>query len=229
MNKIDLIIKDVDASTAQKILALLNKDESVTVEKEVESAPVADKDNLTWMKRREAKAPKEKKKYTCDRCGKVYTYANSYNSHRTHCKVIEKENPVAGEPKKPVKAKPKFKRTIKVPQKPVKKEKPKYKNISDDELTDLVVSVLTGNPDAIVTSAQISGNYISMQKKKFGMTPEIKEMSNSLEPRVVTLLSKAAKVLGPTQCMSMPISPSGLQVALFAKSISAKNLKRKLN
>ena len=229
MNKIDLIIKDVDASTAQKILALLNKDESVPVEKEVKSAPVADKDNLTWMKRREAEAPKEKKKYTCDRCGKVYTYANSYNSHRTHCKVIEKKEPVSEEPKPPVKAKPKFKRNIKVPKKPAKKAQPMYKEISDADLTDMVVAILTGNPNAIVTSAQISGNYITSQKKKFGATKEVNAMSKTLEPRVVKLLSKAAKVLGPSQCMSMPISPNGLQVALFAKSLSAKNLKKKLN
>ena len=229
MNKIDLIIKDVDASTAQKILALLNKDESVTVEKEVKSAPVADKDNLTWMKRREAEAPKEKKKYTCDRCGKVYTYANSYNSHRAHCKAPETKKPVSEEPKPPVKAKPKFKRNIKVPKKPAKKAQPKYKGISDDALTDMVVAVLTGNLNAIVTSAQISGNYITSQKKKFGASPEVIKMSETLETRVVKLLTKAAKALGPSQCMSMPISPNGLQVALFAKSISAKDLKKKLN
>ena len=104
-----------------------------------------------------------------------------------------------------------------------------YKEISDADLTDMVVAILTGNPNAIVTSAQISGNYITSQKKKFGATKEVNAMSKTLESRVVKLLSKAAKVLGPSQCMSMPISPNGLQVALFAKSLSAKDLKKKLN
>ena len=222
--RIDLIIKDVDASIAQKILALLPKDETVTV-KEVKVAPVVAK---TPLKEAPKAAKPEKKKYACDGCGKVFTYKKSFMK-RTCCKVIEIKESVSKELKKAPKPKRKFERNIKVPTKPAKKEKPKYKNISDGDLTDMVISILTGNLNAIVTSAQISGNYISIQRKKFGMTPEIKEMSKSLEARVVALLSKAAKALGPSQCMSMPISPNGLQVALFAKSISTKDLKKKLN
>jgi len=218
--RIDLIIKDVNVSMAQKIMALLDKDEKVTVEKVVNEVPVTETAPVLKT---------ERKKYACADCGKEYVYANSYNSHRKHCKTIEIKEPVSEEPKQPVKAKPKFVRQISVPNKPAKVEKPKYKGISNEDLTDMVISVLTANLNAIVTSAQISSGYIAAQTKKFGNTTEVKELIKTLEPRVVTLLEKAAKALGPSQCMSMPIAPNGVQVALFAKSISIKNLKKKLN
>jgi len=215
--KIDIILKDVEASMAQKIWALLAGDETVAIEQVVDPTPVV---KVT------ASPKSEKKKLTCAKCGKGYVYAKS---HRKHCKPIETKEPVSEEPKPPVKAKPKFKRNIKVPKKPVKKEQPKYKGISNEDLTDMVISVLTANLNAIVTSAQICSGYVSTQTKKFGNTAEVKELKKTLEPRVVGLLTKAAKALGPSQCMSMPISPNGVQVALFAKSISIKDLKKKLN
>ena len=218
--RIDLIIKDVDVSVAQKIMALLDKDEKVTVEKVVKEVPVTDTAPVSKT---------ERKPYTCAVCGKEYTYSNSYRKHAKHCKTIETKEPVYEELMQPVKAKPKFVRDIKVPKKPVKKERPTYKGISNDHLTDMVISVLTANLNATLTSAQISSSYVSAQNKKFGDTAEVKELKKTLEPRVVTLLEKAAKALGPSQCMSMPIAPNGVQVALFAKSISIKDLKKKLN
>ena len=229
--KIKIIIEDVDVSVAQ-ILGLLSNTENVTVEKAVEATPVvASPTNKGSLEKAFKEAKSLKKRYSCDRCGKTYVYSNSYNSHRKHCKAgIKKEEPKPLKTKaKPVKAKPKFVRDIKVPKKAVKKEKPKYKNISDDELVNMVVSVLTGNLNTIVTSAQISSSYVGTQTKKFGNTEEIKELKKTLEPRVVRLLEKAAKVLGPSQAMSMPTHPSGVQVALFAKSISIKDLEKKLN
>ena len=225
--KIKIVIEDVDVSVAQ-ILGLLSNTENVTSEKVVEAAPVVTSPTKKGSLEKAFKEAKTLKRKTCVACGKKYVYINSHNKH---CKAgMKKEEPKPLKTKaKPVKATPKFVREIKVPKKPVKKEQPKYEGISNDHLTDMVISVLTANLNAIVTSAQISSSYVAAQTKKFGDTTEVKELKKTLEPRVVALLEKAAKVLGPSQCMSMPISPNGVQVALFAKSVSIKDLKKKLN
>lgn len=226
--KIDIIIKDVDVSIAQKILALLPNDEKVTVEK-VAKTPVVEKATKSVPLEqafKEAKA--NKKRYTCDRCSKVYVYANSYNSHRKHCKASVEET---HKPKKEKPAKKKFERKIALPKNKAKKAKPTYKVITDTEVEDMVLSALTGNPNTIVTSAQIAGNYIATVQKKFGKkAPEVISMAKTIESEVVSVMIRAAKALGTSQCMSMPIEPNGLQIALFAKSgLTLKSLKKKLN
>ena len=227
--RIDLIIKDVNVTVAQKILGLLDKTENVTVEQVVKATPVVTSPTNKVPLEKAFKEAKTLKRSTCAACGDKYVYVNSHNKH---CKAgMKKEEPKPLKTKaQPVKkATPKFVREIKVPKKPVKKEQPKYEGISDDYLTDMVISVLTANLNAIVTSAQISSSYVVAQTKKFGDTTEVKELKKTLEPRVVALLEKAANALGPSQCMSMPIAPNGVQVALFAKSVSIKDLKKKLN
>ena len=225
--KIKIVIEDVDVSVAQ-ILGLLSNTENVTIEKVVEATPVVTSPTNKVPLEKAFKEAKTLKRKTCAACGNKYVYINSHNKH---CKAgMKKEEPKPLKTEaEPVKATPKFVREIKVPTKTVKKEQPKYEGISDDHLTDMVISVLTANLNAIVTSAQISSSYVVAQTKKFGDTTEVTELKKTLEPRVVTLLEKAAKVLGPSQCMSMPISPNGVQVALFAKSVSIKDLKKKLN
>jgi hypothetical protein len=226
--RIDLIIKDVNVTVAQKILGLLDNTENVTIEQVVEATPVVTSPTNKVPLEKAFKEAKTLKRKTCAACGDKYVYINS---HSKHCKAgMKKEEPKPLETKaEPVKATPKFVREIKVPSKPVKKEQPKYEGISDDHLTDMVISVLTANLNAIVTSAQISSSYIAAQTKKFGDTTEVKELKKTLEPRVVTLLEKAAKALGPSHCMSMPIAPNGVQVALFATGVSIKDLEKKLN
>ena len=224
--KIDIIIKDVDVSIAQKILALLPNDEKVTAKKVVK-APVVKKTTKSVPLERAFKKAKSKKKYTCDRCGKQYTYANSYNSHRKHCKASVEETP---KPKKEKPAKKKFERKVTLPKRKTKKAKLTYQGISDSEIEDMTLSALTGNPNTIVTSAQIAGNYVSTVQRNFGKTaPEVTSMAKALEGKIVAVMVRAAKALGPSQCMSMPIEPNGLQIALFAKSgLTLRSLKKKL-
>jgi len=219
--------KDVDVSIAQKILALLPNDETVTAKKVVK-APVVEKTTKSVPLEKAFKEAKAKKKrYTCDRCGKVYVYANSYSSHRKHCKASVEETP---KPKKEKPAKKKFERKITPPKRKAKKAKLTYKGISDSEVEDMTLSALTGNPNTIVTSAQIAGNYISTVQRNFGKTaPEVTSMAKSIEGKIVAVMVRAAKALGPSQCMSMPIVPNGLQIALFAKSgLTLRSLKKKL-
>jgi predicted transcriptional regulator len=225
--KIDIIIKDVDVSVAQKILALLPNDETVTVEK-VAKTPVVEKATKSVPLEKAFKEAKaNKKRYTCDRCGKVYVYANSYNSHRKHCKASVEETP---KPKKEKPAKKKFERKMALPKRKVKKAKLTYKGISDSEVEDMTLSALTGNPNTIVTSAQIAGNYVSTVQRNFGKTaPEVTSMAKAIEGRIVAVMVRATKALGTSQCMSMPIEPNGLQIALFAKSgLTLRSLKKKL-
>ena len=223
--KIRIIIDDVDVSVAQ-LLGLLTNDENVKVEKVVEAAPVVAKPTKKTVPL--AKAFKESKakassQYTCDRCDKKYTYSQSYNSHRKHCKPV-KETP---KPKEKKVAEKKFKRTITIPKKSTKA--PKYAGITDADLLDMVLSALTGNPNTIVTSAQITSNYVASVRRKFGKTLEVTRMANELESRVVKVIARVAKALGASQCMSMPISPNGLQVVLYPKSgLTLKSLKKKL-
>jgi len=234
--KIDIIIKDVDVSIAQKILALLPNDKRVTTHKVVDPTPVVEETTKS-VPLAEAfnEAKKKRKSYTCEGCGKSFTYAKSYNKCRIRCKTEEK----TPEPKKDKPAKKKFVRTstrrgihrkIDVPKQKVKKAKLTYKGISDSEVEDMTLSALTGNPNTIVTSAQIAGNYISTVQRNFGKTaPEVTSMAKSIEHKIVAVMVRAAKALGPSQCMSMPIEPNGLQIALFAKSgLTLRSLKKKL-
>ena len=93
----------------------------------------------------------------------------------------------------------------------------------------MVLSALTGNPNTIVTSAQITSNYVATVRRKFGKTLEVTRMADELESRVVKVIARVAKALGASQCMSMPISPNGLQVVLYPKSgLTLKSLKKKL-
>ena len=224
--KIDIIIKDVDVSIAQKILALLPNDEKVTAKKVVK-APVVKETTKSVPLEKAFKKAKSKKKYTCDRCGKQYTYANSYNSHRKHCKASVEETP---KPKKEKPAKKKFERKVTPPKQKTKKAKLTYQGISDSEIEDMTLSALTGNPNTIVTSAQIAGNYVSTVQRNFGKTaPKVTSMAKAIEGKIVAVMVRAAKALGPSQCMSMPIEPNGLQIALFAKSgLTLRSLKKEL-
>lgn len=225
--KIDIIIKDVDVSIAQKILALLPNDKRVTTHKVVDPTPVVEETTKS-VPLAEAfnEAKKKRKSYTCEGCGKSFTYAKSYNKCRIRCKTEEK----TPEPKKEKPAKKKFERKITLSKQKVKKAKLTYKGISDSEVEDMTLSALTGNPNTIVTSAQIAGNYISTVQRNFGKTaPEVTSMAKSIEHKIVAVMVRAAKALGPSQCMSMPIEPNGLQIALFAKSgLTLRSLKKKL-
>jgi hypothetical protein len=225
--KIDIIIKDVDVSIAQKILALLPNDKRVTTHKVVDPTPVVEETTKS-VPLAEAfnEAKKKRKSYTCEGCGKSFTYAKSYNKCRIRCKTEEETT----KPKKEKPAKKKFERKITLPKRKVKKAKLTYKGISDSEVEDMTLSALTGNPNTIVTSAQIAGNYISTVQRNFGKTaPEVTSMAKSIEGKIVAVMVRAAKALGPSQCMSMPIVPNGLQIALFAKSgLTLRSLKKKL-
>lgn len=225
--KIDIIIKDVDVSIAQKILALLPNDKRVTTHKVVDSTPVVE-ETIKSVPLAEAfnEAKKNRKSYTCEGCGKSFVYAKSYNKCRIRCKTEEK----TPKPKKDKPAKKKFVRNIAVPMPKVKKAKLTYQGISDSEIEDMTLSALTGNPNTIVTSAQIAGNYVSTVQRNFGKTaPEVTSMAKTIEHKIVTVMVRAAKALGPSQCMSMPIEPNGLQIALFAKSgLTLRSLKKKL-
>ncbi len=225
--KIDIIIKDVDVSIAQKILALLPNDKRVTTHKVVDPTPVVEETTKS-VPLAEAfnEAKKKRKSYTCEGCGKSFTYAKSYNKCRIRCKTEEK----TPEPKKEKPAKKKFERKITLSKQKVKKAKLTYKGISDSEVEDMTLSALTGNPNTIVTSAQIAGNYISTVQRNFGKTaPEVTSMAKSIEHKIVAVMVRAAKALGPSQCMSMPIEPNSLQIALFAKSgLTLRSLKKKL-
>lgn len=233
--KIKIIIEDVDVSVAQ-LLGLLQEQENVTVEVEqpptvapvpVEVLPAKEekKEELLSHITRDPKA-KGGKRYTCQHCGSSFSYEKSYQKCVDRC--LAKKQTTDENKEKP--AKIKFERKITLPKKKVKKTKPTYKVITDTEVEDMVLSALTGNPNTIVTSAQIAGNYISTVHKKYSAKdPGVISMSKTIEHEVVTVMERAAKALGPSQCMSMPIVPDGLQIALFAKSgLTLKSLKKKL-
>jgi len=236
--KIRIIIEDVDVSVAQ-LLGLLQEQENVTVE--VEQPPAVAPVPVEVLPAKEEKKeelpshitsdPKAKggKRYTCQHCGSSFSYEKSYQKCVDRC--LAKKQTTGEVKEKP--AKKKFERKItlrKKPSKKVQKSKPTYKVITDTEVEDMVLSALTGNPNTIVTSAQIAGNYLSTVRKKYGTKdPNVISMSKTIEREVVAVMERAAKALGPSQCMSMPIAPDGLQIALFAKSgLSIKSLKKKL-
>ena len=130
--------------------------------------------------------------------------------------VKEEPKEVKEEPKKKPKAKPKF--TRKPPKLPKKKKsKPTYVPLTDSELNEMVAGHILGNPNTIVTSMQIASHYVTSAKKRYEMTTVATQELNSIESRIVAVLQKIADVFGPSQSMSMPIAPNGLQVALFAK------------
>lgn len=234
--KIKIIIEDVDVSVAQ-LLGLLQEQETVTVE--VEQPPTVAPVPVEVLPSKEEKKeelpshitsdPKAKggKRYTCQHCGSSFSYEKSYQKCVDRC--LAKKQTTDESKEKP--AKTKFKRKIALPKKKVKKAKPTYKVITDTEVEDMVLSALTGNPNTIVTSAQIAGNYVStVQKKYSAKDPGVISMSKTIEHEVVRVMERAAKALGPSQCMSMPIVPDGLQIALFAKSgLTLKSLKKRLN
>lgn len=239
--KIRIIIEDVDVSVAQ-LLGLLQEQESVTVE--VEQPPAVTPVPIEVLPPKEEKKeempshitrdPKAKggNRYTCQHCGRSFSYEKSYQKCVDRCLAKKQKTggvKVTQQPEKP--AKKKFERKITLPKKKVKKAKPTYKVITDTEVEDMVLSALTGNPNTIVTSAQIAGNYISTVHKKYGVKdPGVISMTKTIEHEVVKVMTRAAKALGPSQCMSMPIVPDGLQIALFAKSgLTLKSLKKKLN
>ena len=232
--KIKIIIEDVDVSVAQ-LLGLLNEQESVTVEveqtQEVVPAPV---EVLAPVQEKKEELPshitsdptvKGGKRYTCPHCKTSYTYEKSYKKCVDRCIAKKEEKPkevkeepkeVKEEPKKKPKAKPKF--TRKPPKLPKrKKSKPTYVSLTDSELNEMVAGHILGNPNTIVTSMQIASHYVASAKKRYEMTTVATQELNSIESRIVVVLQKIADVFGPSQSMSMPIAPNGLQVALFAK------------
>ena len=225
--KIKIIIEDVDVSVAQ-LLGLLNEQESVTVEveqtQEVVPAPV---EVLAPVQEKKEELPshitsdptvKGGKRYTCPHCETSYTYEKSYNKCVDRCIAKKEEKPkeVKEESKEKPKAKPKF--TRKPPKLPKrKKSKPTYVSLTDSELNEMVAGHILGNPNTIVTSMQIASHYVASAKKRYEMTTAATQELNSIENRIVAVLQKIADVFGPSQSMSMPIAPNGLQVALFAK------------
>ncbi len=227
--KIKIIIEDVDVSVAQ-LLGLLNEQESVTVEVEQtqEVAPAPD-EVLAPVQEKKKELPshitrdptvKGGKRYTCPHCKTSYTYEKSYNKCVDRCiakKKEEKPKEVKEEAKEKPKAKPKFVRKRPKVVKPKKKSKPTYVSLSDAELNEMVAGHILGNPNTIVTSMQIASHYVASAKKRYEMTTAATQELNSIENRIVVVLQKIADVFGPSQSMSMPIAPNGLQVALFAK------------
>lgn len=232
--KIKIIIEDVDVSVAQ-LLGLLNEQESVTVEveqtQEVAPAPV---EVLAPVQEKKEELPshitsdptvKGGKRYTCSHCSKSFTYKKSYKNCVDRC-IAKKEElgirelkpkKVKEQPKEKPKAKPKFVRKRPKVVKPKKKSKPTYVSLSDAELNEMVAGHILGNPNTIVTSMQIASNYVTSARKRYEMTTAATQELNSIENRIVAVLQKIADVFGPSQSMSMPIAPNGLQVALFAK------------
>ena len=226
--KIKIIIEDVDVSVAQ-LLGLLQEQESVTVEveqtQEVAPTPI---EVLPLKEEKKEELPshvtvdktvKGGKRYTCSHCKTSFSYEKSYKKCVARCiakKKKEAPKEVKEEPKKKPKAKPKFTRKpLKLPKK--KKSKPTYVSLSDAELNEMVAGHILGNPNTIVTSMQIASHYVASAKKRYEMTTAATQELNSIENRIVAVLQKIADVFGPSQSMSMPIAPNGLQVALFAK------------
>lgn len=225
--KIKIIIEDVDVSVAQ-LLGLLNEQESVTVEVEqtqgVAPAPV---EVLAPVQEKKEELPSHMTRdptvkggirYTCPHCNTSYTYEKSYKKCVDRCIAKKKEQTkeVEEKSKEKPKAKPKF--TRKPPKLPKKKKiKPTYVSLTDSELNEMVAGHILGNPNTIVTSMQIASHYVTSAKKRYEMTTAATQELNSIENRIVVVLQKIADVFGPSQSMSMPIAPNGLQVALFAK------------
>ena len=225
--KIKIIIEDVDVSVAQ-LLGLLNEQESVTVEVEqtqgVAPAPV---EVLAPVQEKKEELPSHMTRdptvkggirYTCPHCNTSYTYEKSYKKCVDRCIAKKKEQTkeVEEKSKEKPKAKPKF--TRKPPKLPKRKKiKPTYVSLTDSELNEMVAGHILGNPNTIVTSMQIASHYVTSAKKRYEMTTAATQELNSIENRIVVVLQKIADVFGPSQSMSMPIAPNGLQVALFAK------------
>ena len=230
--KIKIIIEDVDVSVAQ-LLGLLNEQESVTVEVEQTQAVVpAPVEVLAPVQEKKEELPshitsdptvKGGKRYTCPHCKTSYTYEKSYKKCVDRCiakkerKTKEAKEQSKEKPKEKPKAKPKFVRKRPKVVKPKKKSKPAYVSLTDSELNEMVAGHILGNPNTIVTSMQIASHYVASAKKRYEMTTVATQELNSIESRIVVVLQKIADVFGPSQSMSMPIAPNGLQVALFAK------------
>jgi len=222
--KIKIVIEDVDVSVAQ-LLGLLKEQESVTVEVEQTEAvtpievlaPVQEKKEKLPSQVSTDKVVKEKKRYTCPHCNTSYIYKKSYKKCVNRC-IAKKKKETPKEVKEEPKAKPKFARKQPKVVKPKKKKsKPTYAPLTDSELHEMVAGHILGNPNTIVTSMQIASHYVTSAKKRYEMTTAATHELNTIETRIVAVLQKIADVFGPSQSMSMPIEPNGLQVALFAK------------